>query len=92
LFFLSDHDLLTMLSDTFNDLPALQPFFEKFFPKLSNIILLDGTDLTVSKKVTAKTIKELSRAPGLFLQNILGCSNTLRWLPSAVVQLFCLFL
>ena len=52
LFFLSDHDLLSMLADTFNDLPALQKFFEKVFPKLSNIILLDGTDLTVSKKVT----------------------------------------
>jgi hypothetical protein len=34
LFFLSDHDLLTMLADTFNDLPALQTFFEKVFPNL----------------------------------------------------------
>jgi hypothetical protein len=40
-----------MLSVTFNDLPALQTFFEKVFPKLSNLLLVDGTDLTVSKKV-----------------------------------------
>jgi hypothetical protein len=40
-----------MLSDTFNDVPAMQKYFEKVFPNLSNIIMLDGTDMTVSKKV-----------------------------------------
>ena len=29
LFFLSDHELSTILSETYNDLPALQKFFEK---------------------------------------------------------------
>lgn len=51
LFFVSNEDLLDMLSKTLNDLPALQQFFDNVFPQLSAIILVEGTDLTVSKKV-----------------------------------------
>jgi len=40
-----------MLSKTLNDLPALQQFFDNVFPQLSAIILVEGTDLSVSKKV-----------------------------------------
>ena len=83
LFFLSDHELSTILSETYNDLPALQKFFEKVFPNLSNIILLDGTDLTVSKKVFFGTVVQ-------FFLTIL--MSGVRFLSTKKLSLLCLFL
>ena len=83
LFFLSDHELSTILSETYNDLPALQKFFEKVFPNLSNIILLDGTDLTVNKKVSFGTMVKFTLPylmPGV------------RFLSTKQLSLLCLFL
>ena len=48
LFFLSDTDLLQMLCQCHNNLPALHQFLHKMFPWFSSLVLMENTDLTVS--------------------------------------------
>ena len=50
LFFLSDNDLLQLLCKSHNNLPALHDYLDKIFPWFSSLVLVDGTDMTVSKK------------------------------------------
>ena len=64
LFFLSDTMLLQMLVQSHNNLPALHGFLDKIFPWFSSLILVEGTDLTVTKKGYHPEIRGITSKDG----------------------------
>ena len=68
LFFLSDRDLLQMLCQCHNNLPALHQFLQKMFPWFSSLVLVENTDLTVSKKGYHPEIKGVMSKDGETVQ------------------------
>ena len=50
LFFLTKEDLVHMLFESHNDLPAIYKYIDRIFPALSSLELVEDTDLTVSRK------------------------------------------
>jgi hypothetical protein len=68
LFFLATNDLLHMLFEAHNDLPALYQYIDRIFPSVSSIILVDGTDLTVNRTGYHPEIKGVISKDGESIQ------------------------
>ena len=49
LFFLTRTDLLSMLFEAHNDLPAMYRYIAKIYPSISSLVLVKDTDLTINK-------------------------------------------
>ena len=50
LFFLTRTDLLSMLFEAHNDLPAMYRYIAKIYPAISSLVLVEDTELTITKK------------------------------------------
>jgi hypothetical protein len=56
LFFLSDDNLLELLNVTYHDIRATERFMTSIFSWFSSLIIVDGTELRVTRRVSADLV------------------------------------